>query len=84
MPWRERATNRSWLRAIELTAPIAQEKWRTFPSVIEELSDRFGEKTALISEHENFTFRTLAERSNRYARWAMVQNLGHGARSGPD
>jgi fatty-acyl-CoA synthase len=77
MTWVQRATNRPWLRALELTAPISQETWRIFPCVIEELAQRFGDAPALISEQENFTFRTLAQQSNRYARWA-VENLRRG------
>jgi len=69
----------AWLRALEATAPIAQAPLRTFPAVIEELAERFGDAPALVSDGENFTFRELLARSNRYARWALAQNLGRGA-----
>jgi fatty-acyl-CoA synthase len=69
---------RQWLRALELTAPIVQTPWRTFPTVIEELAARFGEAPALLSERESFSFRQLAERSNRYARWALANHVGRG------
>ena len=69
---------RAWLRALELTAPIAEKRWHTFPSVIEELAERFAGAPALLSDTESFSFRALAERSNRYARWALAQHIGRG------
>src|SRR5262252_5342963 len=36
------------------------------------------EMTALISERETLSYRALAARANRYARWALAQNLGKG------
>jgi fatty-acyl-CoA synthase len=75
---RHREPARPWLRALELTAPIAQAPWRTFPSLIEELAERFGDAPALVSETESFSYRALLERSNRYARWALAQHLGRG------
>jgi fatty-acyl-CoA synthase len=68
----------AWLRALELTAPIAQHPDRIFPTVIEELAAKFGETPALLSDHECLTYRGLAQRSNRYARWALEQNLTKG------
>src|SRR6266853_2452648 len=75
---RHKGPARAWLRALELTAPIAQARWRTFPSLIEEWAERFGDAPALVSETESFSYRALLERSNRYARWALAQHLGHG------
>jgi fatty-acyl-CoA synthase len=69
---------RAWLRALELTTPIAKAPWRTFPTIIEELADKFGDAPALVSDDESLSFRTLNERANRYARWA----LGQGVRKG--
>jgi fatty-acyl-CoA synthase len=73
-----RSTANAWLRALELTAPIGREPARTFPIVIEELSQRFGGAPALLSDLESLTFRALFDRSNRYARWALM----HGVRKG--
>jgi fatty-acyl-CoA synthase len=69
---------RDWVRALEATAPIAANPHRTLPRVIEELAQTFGEAPALLSARETLTFRALAERANRYARWALAQNLGKG------
>src|SRR5213593_1249310 len=76
------ASNRSpakaWLRALELTAPIASNPHRIFSTVIDELAEKFGEAPALLSDRECLTYRPLAERSNRYARWALDQGLAKG------
>jgi fatty-acyl-CoA synthase len=73
-----RSANKAWLRALELTAPIADNPTRTFPVVVEELAQRFGDAPALMSDAETLSFRALQDRSNRYARWAWV----HGVRKG--
>jgi fatty-acyl-CoA synthase len=69
---------RDWLRALEATAPIAGSPQRTLPCVIEGLAAELGETEALISACGTLTYRALSERANRYARWALDQNLGKG------
>jgi fatty-acyl-CoA synthase len=65
-------------RALRLTTPIARNPTRVFPGVIEELAERFGDAPALISDREQLSYHGLAERSNRYARWALSQNVAKG------
>ena len=72
----------AWLRALERTAHLQKHPTRTFPIVIEELADRFGQRRALISRHEAFTFQELSERANRYSRWVLEQNLAPGTAVG--
>jgi fatty-acyl-CoA synthase len=67
-----------WVRALEATAPIARNPQRLLGCVIEELAQAHGEAPALLSGHECLTFRALAQRANRYARWALAQNLAKG------
>src|ERR1700693_4289263 len=69
---------RDWVRALEATAPIAANPQRILPHVIEELAQTRGDAPALLSAHECLTYRTLDERTNRYARWALEQNIGKG------
>jgi fatty-acyl-CoA synthase len=69
---------RAWLRALELTAPIAGNRDRILPVVIEEAAARFGEAPALLSDRESLTYRALAARANQYARWALGQGLAKG------
>src|SRR5688500_3538863 len=66
------------LRALKMTTPIAKNSTRIFPIVIAELADKHGDALALISARERFSYRTLSERANRYARWALRQNLRRG------
>ncbi len=69
---------RDWVRALESTAPIAANPQRILPRVIEELAETRGDAPALLSAHECLTYRALDDRANRYARWALGQNLGKG------
>ena len=69
---------KAWVRALEMTAPIARNTSVTFPVLIETLADRFGAALALLSDRECLTYRALAERANQYARWALGQGLAAG------
>jgi fatty-acyl-CoA synthase len=69
---------RDWVRALEATAPIATDPQRLLCHVIAELAQRQPEAPALLGGGESLSYRALAARANRYARWALDQNLGHG------
>ena len=69
---------KAWLRALELTAPIARNRQRVLSSVIEELAVERGDTPALLSERESMTYRALAARVNQYARWALDAGIGKG------
>src|SRR5712692_1224147 len=78
-PARERGSAaRGWLRALELTAPIANCPTRILPTLIDELAKTRGDAPALLSDRESLSYRALADRSNRYARWALRQGLAKG------
>src|SRR6185295_18208066 len=66
------------LRALRMTTPIAKNPARVFPVVIDELADKYGHAPALISDRERFSYRALAERANRYVRWALREKLAKG------
>ena len=66
------------LRTLRMTTPIAKNPTRVFPQVVLELADKYGDAPALLSDRERFTYRQLAERSNRYARWALTQGVRKG------
>src|SRR5215472_5244050 len=66
------------VRTLKLTTPIAKNPTRIFPQIILELADKYGDAPAMLSDRERFTYRELATRSNRYARWALAQNLRKG------
>jgi len=68
----------AWARALALTAPIVHRPNRLLPTVVEELAEQIGDAPALLSDDEGLTYRALAERSRRYARWALAQGLAKG------
>jgi fatty-acyl-CoA synthase len=70
---------KAWARALELTAPIAKQPNRILARVIDEIAERHGNSPALLSDRETFTYDALIERSRRYARWALAQDLTNGA-----
>jgi len=69
---------KAWMQALEMTAKIDRSPSRTLPVVIDELAERFGDAPALLSDDEAFTYRQLAGRARRYARWALEQGLEPG------
>jgi fatty-acyl-CoA synthase len=69
---------RAGLRTLRRTAPIVRNPRRIFPIAIDELADAHGDKPALISTRETLSYRTLAERSRRYLRWALQQGIAKG------
>ena len=69
---------KSWLKAIELTSRIEADPSRLFADVVEDWSERQPDRPALISDAETFSYRTLAERINRYARWALSAGIEAG------
>jgi fatty-acyl-CoA synthase len=66
------------LRTLKMTTPIAKNPSRVFPDVMDGLAEKFGDAPALLSDREQLSYRALAERSNRYARWALAQGLAKG------
>ena len=51
---------KSWVRALEMTAPIAREPLRTLPIVIEQLAERFTDQAALVSPEATLSYGDLA------------------------
>jgi len=69
---------KSWLKAIELTSRIEANPSRLFADVVVDWSKRQPDRPALISETETLSYRALAERINRYARWALSAGIEAG------
>ncbi len=69
---------KSWLKAIELTSRIEANPHRLFADLVEDWATRQPERAALLSDVETFSYRTLADRANRYARWALSAGIGAG------
>jgi fatty-acyl-CoA synthase len=75
---REDTPRQAWGRALAMTAQIGRDGFLTLPVLIDQLADRFGEAPALLSESERLSYRDLAARTNRFARWALAQGLEAG------
>jgi len=69
---------RGALRTLRMTTPIAKRPTHVFPQVVSELAEKYGDAPALLSDRERLSYRELAARSNRYARWALAQGLRKG------
>jgi fatty-acyl-CoA synthase len=69
---------KSWLKAIELTSGIEAEPARLFADLVEDWSRRQPDRPALISKTGTLSYRSLAERINRYARWALSAGIESG------
>src|SRR4051794_23865717 len=74
----EASANKEWLRALELTKRAVGQTGRVLPVIIDELAERYGSEPALLSERECLTFNMLAQRANRYSRWALKQEVAKG------
>jgi fatty-acyl-CoA synthase len=69
---------KSWLKAIELTSRIEASPRRLFADVVEDWAERQPHRPALVSDGETLSYRALADRINRYARWALSAGIGAG------
>lgn len=69
---------KAWVRALEKTAPILTNPSATLPALIDDLADKFEASSALLGDDECLSYRALAQRCNRYARWALQQDLAAG------
>jgi fatty-acyl-CoA synthase len=73
-----RTVAKDWLRALELTGKIAARPQRTLAHVIDDLTRTQGDAPALLSRDARLDYRALAGRANRYARWALRENIAKG------
>jgi len=77
-PSRKPSTAKTWLKAIELTSRIEAEPSRLFADVVADWAARQPDRPALVSDGERLSYRALAERVNRYARWAVSVGIKRG------
>src|ERR1700744_1290851 len=69
---------KSWLKAIELTSRIEAEPNKLFADIIEDHAARRPHGPSLLSEIETLSYAELAQRINRYARWALSSGIKPG------
>ena len=66
------------MRALQKTSSIEQDQARILPIAFDEIVATRPDALAVIDEYENLSFRQFAERANRYARWALANELQKG------
>ena len=69
---------RAWLKALETTAQATRDPARTLARAVGDWAAAYGDAPAVLSDVEQFSFRALAERANRYSRWALAAGLAKG------
>jgi fatty-acyl-CoA synthase len=67
-----------WLKAIELTSRIEADPQRLFSDIVAGYAQRQPDRPALISGAETLSYAGLADRINRYARWALQAGIAPG------
>ena len=72
------AVTRDWVRALQTTQRLLAAPDATLAGVVPSMARIRGEAPALIGSDETLSYRDLAARSNRYARWALAQGLAPG------
>ena len=65
----------AWIRALAETKRMETDPGLTLAALLDGLADTHGDKPVLLSEGEAFTYRQLAARVNRIARWAMAEGF---------
>lgn len=69
---------RGMLRALRLVTPMARRRTYTYPDAADDWARRWGDRPALLSSRETFTFSEFNRRANRYARWATSVGVTKG------
>ncbi len=75
---RPRSASAAWGDALAATAAIDNNPSLLLSHIIEHLAHSHGNKPALLSDIETFTFEELGRRMNRYASWALSRGLKPG------
>jgi len=75
---RKPSAAKTWLKAIELTSRIEAAPSRLFADAVEDWAARQPDRPALVSDVERLSYRELAARINRYARWTLSAGIKRG------
>jgi len=75
---RKKAAKADWLRALQASARVGADPDLILPRAFDRVARDHGPRIALLGETETMTFDQLADRSNRYARWALANGLDVG------
>src|SRR5271156_4160475 len=64
--------------AVSRTKPVAQNPNQTLRDYFDRWAAAYADRPALLGQGESLTYRELAARTNRYARWAIAHGLRKG------
>jgi fatty-acyl-CoA synthase len=70
-----RSAMNAWIRALDYTKNSNEASGVTLCGMLDDLADTHGERVALLGEGEQLSYRELAARANRYARWAIARGF---------
>jgi fatty-acyl-CoA synthase len=66
------------LRTLSKITKVAKNPDRTYPQVLRQLVETYGDRPALISDREQMTYRQYDQRGDQYARWALANGIVKG------
>jgi fatty-acyl-CoA synthase len=72
------AARQMWIRALTAVGIMEDAPETTLASLLDGLAGTHGARTALLDDDGALSYRALAERANRIARWAVAEGLGRG------
>jgi fatty-acyl-CoA synthase len=81
-PTRHSSPKADWVRALQRTASVGLGSRRTLGAIIDEVSLKYSDHSALIGEVGVLTYSELSALSRRYSRWALARGLQSGDRVG--
>jgi fatty-acyl-CoA synthase len=81
-PARPSSPKADWVRALQRTASVDVGSRRTLGAIIDEVSQKYPDRSALAGDVGALTYGELAALSRRYSRWAIERGLRSGDRVG--
>ncbi len=66
---------RAWIRALDAIKILDNAPDTTLPTLLNALAETHGDRVALLGEGEQLSYRGLAARANRIARWGIKQGF---------
>lgn len=68
----------AWIRALDGMRVANDASGSVLCAMLDDLASTHGDELALLGDGESLSFRELAARANRYARWAIMQDFAPG------
>ena len=72
------AALKAWIRAMDAIKIIDRDPAATLPGMLDGLAGTHGDRAALLGDGQQISYRQLAARVNRIARWGMARGFAAG------